>query len=137
MTASPAHRGTFNRLAPLVEVTDGLRRFLEGVLAPVAKQQGAYVARFMRARIEGRPPPPPFRYRDVGSMATIGRKAAVADLPGVRLSGSVAWWLWGLVHVALLVDVRSRVAVMLDWFWSYLTFGRSMRLITGGETAPD
>lgn len=106
-------------------------------LAPVAKQQGAYVAKLLRARIEGRPLPPPFRYRDFGSMATIGRKAAVADLPGIRLSGSVAWWLWGLVHVALLVDVRSRVAVLLDWFWSYLTFGRSMRLITGSETAPD
>jgi NADH dehydrogenase/putative oxidoreductase len=71
-------------------------------LAAVAKQQGHYVARLIRARVEGRPAPGPFRYRDLGAMATIGRKAAVASLPGVRLSGAAAWWLWSLVHVALL-----------------------------------
>ncbi|MFO1128113.1 MAG: FAD-dependent oxidoreductase [Rhodospirillales bacterium] len=102
-------------------------------LAAVAKQQGHYVSRVIRARIEGREHHRRFRYRDLGSMATIGRKAAVADLRGVRLSGSLAWWLWGLVHVAFLVDLRSRIAVMFDWFWSYLTYNRSMRLITGVE----
>ena len=106
-------------------------------LAAVAKQQGQYVARLLRARIEGRPAPGPFRYRNLGAMATIGRKAAVADLPGIRLSGSIAWWLWGLVHVAFLVDARSRIAVMFDWFWSYLTFNRSVRLITGTDGAGD
>ena len=106
-------------------------------LAAVAKQQGNYVAKLIRARIEGRRDPGRFRYRDYGSMATIGRKAAVAALPGLRLSGSVAWWLWGVVHVAFLVDARSRLAVMLDWFWSYLTFNRSVRLITGGEGSTD
>jgi NADH dehydrogenase/putative oxidoreductase len=106
-------------------------------LAAVAKQQGVYLAKLLRARIEGRSPPGPFRYRDYGSMATIGRKAAVADLGGIRLSGSVAWWLWGAVHVAFLVDVRSRIAVLLDWFWSYLTYNRGMRLITGSEHAAD
>jgi NADH dehydrogenase FAD-containing subunit/uncharacterized membrane protein YphA (DoxX/SURF4 family) len=99
-------------------------------LAAVAKQQGAYIAKQIRARIERRRPPRPFRYHNYGSMATIGRKAAVADLQFLRLSGSLAWWLWGLVHVALLVDLRSRIAVMFDWFWSYLTYNRSMRLIT-------
>ena len=106
-------------------------------LAAVAKQQGHYVARLIRARVEGRRDPGPFRYRNLGSMATIGRKAAVADLPGMRLSGGIAWWLWGLVHVAFLVDARSRIAVMFDWFWSYLTFNRSVRLITGGEGGTD
>ncbi|MGZ8322072.1 MAG: FAD-dependent oxidoreductase [Rhodoplanes sp.] len=102
-------------------------------LAAVAKQQGTYVARLIRARIETRRTPGPFRYHDYGSMATIGRKAAVADLQFVKLSGSLAWWLWGLVHVAFLVDLRSRIAVMFDWFWSYLTYNRSVRLITGGD----
>ncbi|MGA8293376.1 MAG: FAD-dependent oxidoreductase, partial [Rhodoplanes sp.] len=106
-------------------------------LAAVAKQQGAYTAKLIRARIEGRRPPGPFRYHNYGSMATIGRKAAVADLQFVRLSGSLAWWLGGLVHVALLVDLRSRIAVMFDWFWSYLTYNRSMRLITSSESRAD
>lgn len=102
-------------------------------LAAVAKQQGHYIAKLIRARIEGRASPGPFRYRDYGSMATIGRKAAVADLSFVKLTGAVAWWLWGLVHVAFLVDTRSRISVMFDWFWSYLTYNRSVRLITGEE----
>jgi NADH dehydrogenase/putative oxidoreductase len=106
-------------------------------LAAVAKQQGRHVARILRACIEGRPDPGPFRYRNYGSMATIGRKAAVADFPGIRLSGSLAWWLWGVVHVAFLVDVRSRIAVLVDWFWSYLTYNRGMRLITGNESGVD
>lgn len=106
-------------------------------LAAVAKQQGHHVARAIRARIEGRTPPSPFRYRDLGTMATIGRKAAVADILGLRLSGAIAWWLWSIVHVSFLVDVRARIAVLLDWFWSYLTYGRSMRLITGREGGAD
>ncbi|MEZ5788199.1 MAG: FAD-dependent oxidoreductase [Xanthobacteraceae bacterium] len=106
-------------------------------LGAVAKQQGEYIARLIRARIEGRASPGPFRYVDYGTMATIGRKSAVADLSFVRLSGSIAWWLWGLVHVAFLVDVRSRVAVVFDWFWSYLTFNRSVRLITGRKGHAD
>ena len=70
-------------------------------------------------------------------MATIGRKAAVADLRGLKLSGGPAWWLWGIVHVAFLVDGRSRMAVLLEWFWSYLTYSRRMRLITGAEAGAD
>jgi NADH dehydrogenase/putative oxidoreductase len=111
---------------------DGHGGMLPG-LAPVAKQQGAYVARVIRADVESRRPPAPFRYVDLGTMATIGRSAAVADLRGIRLAGVAAWWLWGFVHVALLVDVRNRAAVLLDWFWSYLTFNRRIRLITGAE----
>lgn len=100
-------------------------------LAPVAKQEGAYVARVIHARITGGRAPKPFRYRHLGSMATIGRKAAIADFGWLRLSGVPAWWLWGAVHVALLVGVRNRLAVMLDWLWAYLTYRRNIRLITG------
>jgi NADH dehydrogenase/putative oxidoreductase len=100
-------------------------------LAPAAKQAGAYVAGVIRARVLGRPPPPPFAYRHLGSLATIGRKAAVADFGGFSLSGATAWWLWGLIHVGFLVGLRNRVSVMLDWMWAYLTLRSGTRLITG------
>ena len=102
-------------------------------LAAVAKQQGEYLAKVIRAQIDGRKHPGPFRYKDYGSMATIGREKAVADLRGLRLSGTVAWWLWCFVHVAFMAGVQSRASVMLDWFWSYLTFSRRIRLITGPQ----
>jgi NADH dehydrogenase len=100
-------------------------------LAPVAKQQGAYVARLLRARLAGRPAPAPFRYRDFGTMATIGRRAAVADFGWVQFDGTLAWLLWGAVHVSFLIGFRNRLVVMLDWLWSYVTFQSGARLITG------
>jgi NADH:ubiquinone reductase (H+-translocating) len=100
-------------------------------LAPVAKQQGAYVARVLRARLAGKPAPKPFRYRDFGTMATIGRRAAVADFGWLKLDGTLAWLLWGLVHVSFLIGFRNRLVVMLDWVWSYVTFQSGARLITG------
>jgi putative oxidoreductase len=103
-------------------------------LAPAAKQQGIYVARRIRATVLRRPPPPPFRYRHLGSLATIGRRSAVADFGFLRLWGAPAWWLWGAIHVFFLVGVRNRVSVVLDWFWSYLTFKSGTRLITGTDT---
>lgn len=102
-------------------------------LAPAAKQGGAYVANVIRARVLGERAPRPFRYTHLGSLATIGRKAAVADFGFIRLSGTSAWWLWGAIHVGFLVGVRNRVSVLFDWFWSYLTFSGATRLITGGE----
>jgi NADH dehydrogenase/putative oxidoreductase len=102
-------------------------------LAPAAKQGGRYVARVIRARATGQRPPGPFVYRHLGSLATIGRKSAVADFGRLRLSGGIAWWLWGLIHMYFLVGVRNRVSVMLDWFWAYLTYRPSTRLITGAE----
>jgi len=102
-------------------------------LAPVAKQQGAYVARIIRARLAGRPSPPPFRYRDYGTMATVGRRSAVADFGWLRLDGTLAWLMWGLVHVSFLIGFRNRAVVMLDWIWSYVTFQSGARLITGSE----
>jgi NADH dehydrogenase FAD-containing subunit/uncharacterized membrane protein YphA (DoxX/SURF4 family) len=99
-------------------------------LGPAAKQGGQYVAQVIRARVAGRAAPPPFRYQHLGSLATIGRKAAVADFGVVRLSGALAWWLWGLVHVYFLAGMRNRISVMLDWAWAYFTFRSSTRLIT-------
>jgi len=100
-------------------------------LAPAAKQQGRYVASVIKARVEGRPPPAPFRYRHAGSLATIGRKAAVADFGWLQLSGALAWWVWGVVHVLFLSGMRNRMVVALEWFWAYLTYHPSTRLITG------
>jgi NADH dehydrogenase/putative oxidoreductase len=104
-------------------------------LAPAAKQGGAYVASVVRARLRGRKPPPPFRYRHQGSLATIGRRSAVADFGWVKVTGATAWWLWGAVHVFFLVGVRNRLSVMLGWVWSYFTFDVGARLIT--ETGAD
>lgn len=100
-------------------------------LAPVAKQQGRYVGRLIRARIEGRRAPGPFRYRDWGTMAVIGRSHAIADFGRFRLTGFAAWLTWSLVHLMLLVDFRSRVAVYWNWSWAFFTYGRGARLLTG------
>ncbi|HYX04438.1 MAG TPA: NAD(P)/FAD-dependent oxidoreductase [Reyranella sp.] len=113
-------------------VMDGKGQPLPG-LAPVAKQQGAYVARLLRTKLAAAAPPSTFRYRDYGTLATIGRRAAVADFGWIRLHGTLAWLLWGLVHVSFLIGFRNRLIVMLDWLWSYLTFQSGARLITGTE----
>jgi len=102
---------------------------LPGV-APVAKQQGQYVARVMIARDQGRAATA-FRYRDLGSLATIGRSRAVAQFGRLRLSGFTAWMLWSVAHVYFLIGFRNRFVVALNWAWSYLTFQRGSRLITG------
>lgn len=103
-------------------------------IAPVAKQEGKYVARVIAARTSGRSVPAMFRYRHLGTMATIGRKSAVVDFGYFRLSGLFAWLLWGMIHVYSLVDFRNRVVVVLSWLWAYVTFERGARLITGHET---
>ena len=97
-------------------------------LAPAAKQGGAYVAKVLRARLRGGAPPPPFRYRHQGSLATIGRKSAIADFGWIRLKGAPAWWLWGVVHILFLLSLRNRISVMLGWAWSYFTFDIGVRL---------
>jgi len=102
-------------------------------LAPVAKQQGAYVARVLRARLARKAAPGPFRYRNFGTMATIGRRAAVADFGWITITGTLAWLLWGMVHVTFLIGFRNRLIVILDWLWSYVTFQSGARLITGSE----
>jgi NADH dehydrogenase len=100
-------------------------------IAPVAKQQGAYVARAIRQRLLGRGEPRLFAYHDRGLLATIGRKAAVIAYGRVRLKGRLAWWLWGAAHIYFLVNLRNRIIVMTQWLWSYLVFERGARLIIG------
>jgi NADH dehydrogenase FAD-containing subunit len=100
-------------------------------IAPAAKQSGQYAARVIAARLLGRKEPSSFHYRHLGSLATIGRKYAVADFGWIKMSGFPAWLLWGLAHIYFLIDFRSRIVVALDWFWAYLTFQRGARLITG------
>jgi NADH:ubiquinone reductase (H+-translocating) len=102
-------------------------------LAPVAKQQGAYVGRLLKARITGQPDPAPFRYRDLGTMAIIGRSRAVADFGWCRLTGFPAWLTWSLVHLMTLVDFRGRLMVYINWSWAWFTHGRGARLITRPE----
>lgn len=114
----------------LAEVWDG--KPMPG-LAPAAKQSGNFAAKHIRARIEDNDPPARFLYRHYGSLATIGRKSAVADFGRIRLTGALAWWFWGAVHIAFLANLQSRMAVMIEWFWAYLTFRRSTRLITESE----
>jgi NADH dehydrogenase len=99
-------------------------------VAPVAKQQGHYVARLLKARAKGKTLPP-FGYRDFGSLATIGRKRAVAQFGSVKVKGFPAWMLWSLAHIYFLIGFRSRLIVAMNWAWNYVTFRRGTRLITG------
>jgi NADH:ubiquinone reductase (H+-translocating) len=99
-------------------------------LAPVAMQQGAYAGRLLSRRLQGRETSS-FRYRDRGSMAVIGRSAAVAQIRGLRLSGFAAWLAWLFIHLLYLVEFENRLLVLLQWGWSYVTRNRSARLITG------
>jgi NADH:ubiquinone reductase (H+-translocating) len=112
-----------------VLATDAAGNPLPGVAA-VAKQAGKYVAQVIAARLRGRPTRP-FRYLNLGNLATIGRTAAVADFGWIRLSGWIAWLLWVVVHIYFLIGFRNRLVVALDWLWAYLTFHRGARLITG------
>ncbi|GGA55407.1 NAD(P)/FAD-dependent oxidoreductase [Pelagibacterium lentulum] len=104
-------------------------------LAPVAKQQGDFAARMIIAKHHSLPEPTPFRYRDWGTMATIGRSAAVGKFGRLEVRGFFAWLLWGAVHVAYLVGFRNRLSVMINWLWSWLTYHKGARLITGPDEA--
>ncbi len=106
---------------------DGAPEALPGV-APVAMQQGRYVARTIRDRLRGRESKP-FRYLDKGNLATIGRSKAVADIKGIRLSGFPAWTIWLVVHLAYLIGFENRLVVLLRWTISFMTRGRGARLI--------
>jgi NADH dehydrogenase len=99
-------------------------------IAPAAKQQGRHVARTIRARLRGDTHPHPFRYKHAGSLATIGRRAAVIDFGWIKLTGWLAWWVWGVAHIYFLIGLRNRLAVAMNWLWIYATGNRSARLIT-------
>ncbi len=117
-----------------IAIKDANGRMVPGV-APSAKQMGVHAARLIARRIAGKgKQDEAFHYKDAGSMATIGRGAAVAALFGIRLSGFPAWLIWAFAHVYFLIGARNRVLVATNWFWSYVTFERGARLITGADT---
>jgi NADH dehydrogenase len=107
---------------------------LPGV-APVAMQQGRYVADLIERRLRGQAVGP-FRYRDKGNLATIGRSAAVADLGWLRIAGFFAWLLWLFVHLMYLAQFQNRLLVLMQWGWNYFTRNRAARLITGEQRLP-
>lgn len=133
----PGHPEVF-ALGDMVRVRgdDGAPRLLPGV-APVAMQEGRYAARVVAQRLRGRAVGP-FRYRDKGNLATIGRARAVADIHGLRLSGLLAWVTWLGVHLWYLVGFENRIVVFVRWSFSFVTHGRAARLITdeGGDGGP-
>jgi len=118
----------------MARVLDSARQTLPGV-APVAIQQGKYVVRVIRRRLHDRPASS-FRFRDYGTMATIGRHRAVAVCGRLRLSGYLAWFAWFLIHVVNLIEFRDRVFVLMEWAWNYFTWNRGARLITGQRRLP-
>jgi NADH dehydrogenase len=125
----PGHPEVFV-IGDMASFTHKTGKPLPGV-AQVAMQMGKYAADTIRARVEGRTPPGPFRYKDPGSMATIGRAAAVVDMGWLRLKGYLGWLTWLFVHILYLIEFENRVMVMFQWAWSYFTRGRAARLITG------
>ena len=98
-------------------------------------QQGRHVAENVKRDLAGLPRRP-FRYRDKGSLAVIGRAEAVADLGKVRISGFLAWLAWCFVHILYLVGFRNRAVVLFEWAWAYVTHQRGARLITGSIDRP-
>lgn len=101
-------------------------------VAPAAKQQGSYIGTRILSLVNGIDSDV-FRYKDVGSLATIGRNHAVVDLGWLRLRGRLAWWTWGIAHIYFLIGTRNRLLVALQWLWAYFTSSRGVRLITGAS----
>ena len=141
----PLGRGARIKVLPTLDVPDhpeifvvGDLAYLEGYkegqpypqVAPTAIQQGTQAGRNILARIGGRPLRP-FHYFDKGSMATIGRRAAVFDAFGIQLSGVIAWFGWLFVHLIYLIGFRNRLIVLANWAYNYFTYDRGVRLITG------
>jgi NADH dehydrogenase len=122
-------------LGDLAHAVDEKGTPLPGV-AQVAMQGGAYAAKVIRARLEGKKELPPFHYFNKGEMAVIGRAAAVANIFGIHVSGLLAWLMWLFIHLIYIVEFQSRVQVFVQWGFEYLTFSRGARLITG-EAATD
>jgi NADH dehydrogenase len=133
----PGHPELF-AIGDMVRVSDaqGGIQPLPGVAQP-AIQEGRFAAAVISARLRGRKPPAAFRYRDKGSLATIGRSAAVADIHGVRFAGRAAWVTWLVVHIFFLVGLQNRLIVFLRWTASFLTHGRDARLILERQAAED
>src|SRR5208282_1944917 len=133
-------------IGDLAALKDEQGKMLPGV-APVAILEGRFVAKLIRreamARAESRAgmskpmaPRPRFHYWDKGSLATIGRAAAVAEFGKIRISGFLAWLAWLFVHILFLIGFRNRLLVFIQWAWSYVTYERGARLITGSTDLP-
>jgi NADH dehydrogenase len=131
--AVPGHPEIFV-IGDLANCKDAAGKPLPGV-AQVAMQQGRYMAKLIEARLRGESRPP-FVYRDLGNMATIGRNAAVADLGWVRFGGYLAWLAWLFIHLINLVEFENRLLVLVQWGWNYFTRNRAARLITGPSPLP-
>jgi NADH dehydrogenase len=129
----PDHSNVFV-IGDLAALADENGKMLAGV-APVAIQQGQWVAEAIGRDLE-RQPRGALRYHDKGSLATIGRAAAVADFGRFKLSGYFAWLAWLFVHILYLIGFRNRLLVMIQWAWSYMTYDRGARLITGSNELP-
>jgi NADH dehydrogenase len=128
----PGHPDVFV-IGDLASLQRGDGRPVPGV-APAAKQMGNHVAKNIRARLAGRATTP-FRYRDYGNLATLGRLAAVVDLGRLRFSGALAWMFWLGAHVFFLIGFRNRLIVLVNWAWSYWTYQRHARIILGRDAA--
>jgi len=129
----PGHREVFV-VGDLAALQDRNGKLLPGV-APVALQEGAATARNIGREVQGKARED-FHYLDKGSLATIGRAAAVAQMGKIHISGFVAWLSWLFVHIFFLIGFRNRLLVMIQWAWSYITYERGARLITGDQTLP-
>jgi NADH dehydrogenase len=129
----PGHPEVFV-IGDLASLKDEHGQQLPGV-APVAIQEGRYVAKTIRHDLAGEPREA-FHYWDKGSLATIGRNAAVAQFGKIHISGFVAWLSWLFIHIFFLIGFRNRLLVFIQWFWSYATYERGARLITGDTTLP-
>lgn len=128
----PGHREIFV-VGDLASITYGNGKPVPG-LAPAAMQEGTWAGRQIKADLEGKPRQP-FHYWDKGTLATIGRAAAVADFGKIHISGFFAWLSWLFIHILFLIGFRNRIAVLFEWAWSYFTYARSARLITGESRA--
>src|SRR5581483_4438883 len=98
-------------------------------LAPAAMQEGRHAASNVIDLLHGRPTRP-FVYRDKGTLATIGRRRGVAQVMGMKLTGTIAWWAWLMIHIVFLIGFRNRIVVLIEWAWAYFTYERGARLIT-------
>jgi len=129
----PGHDNIFV-IGDTAAVNDATGRPVPG-LAAAAKQMGTYVGRLIAARFSGRTFPP-FRYQNLGLLATIGRRAAVVELGPIQLDGFIGWLFWSVVHIYFLIGLRNRFVVAVTWLWSYITFQRGARLITEVPPSP-
>lgn len=126
---TPPHRNIF-AIGDLAHVVGEDGKPLPAVAQP-AIQQGKFVAELIRRRIEGQPDPPPFRYKNLGIMATIGRRRAIVQFPRLQFAGTIAWLMWVFLHLWQLIGFRNKLVVLFQWIWAYVTFERGARLITG------